>query len=75
MVDAEARVTKTAMTAVTLLARPSRPSVKFEPFTVPQMAMISTGMAHIPRDAMKAVPPAVKNELKGILISNEIFVR
>ena len=75
LVTMDATVTNTAITAVTQDARPSSPSVKFEPFTVPQIAIISTGTAKIPRDAMKAVPPAVKSELKGILISNDIFVR
>ena len=41
-------VKKVAMSTVTLEAKPSRPSVKFAPFTVPIMARKATGTASHP---------------------------
>ena len=57
----------TATIKVTLEARPSRPSVKFTPFTVPITAKNSTGIASHPR--FRKCP--LQN---GILIVREISV-
>ena len=51
-----------AMTAVTEDARPSRPSVKFAPFTVPRTARNKSGSARIPGSTVS--PP-----VKGMMIS------
>ena len=46
---ADTTVKNTATIKVTLVARPSTPSVKFTPFTVPITAKNSTGTANQPR--------------------------
>ena len=59
-------VRKVATSMVTLVQRPSRPSVKFTPLSVPSMMKNSAGTKKIPRD--RKLPPS-KPPVKGISIS------